>query len=151
MHESDTPIFSWRMMMGWEVSIRNNLCGQNSNFATNQPITTGIKLMKFINKFLQPKFKTMLTFGVQTSGASEVGVSVIVTTTAEEQEVVCPSPCVRGIIIVGWRDDITEPGEWLTEDIWSAPIWLQEGVMEIWTCWDLMKVKLIYFIIFALF
>ena len=43
----------------------------------------------------------MLTTGVLTSEASEVGVSVIVTTTAEEQEAASPSPCVRGITIAG--------------------------------------------------
>ena len=90
----------------------------------------------------------MLTTGVLTSGASEVGVSVIVTTTAEEQEAADPSPCAREITIVGWREDITEPGERPTEDILSVPIWLW-GVDEVetWTLFDLMKVCIQRFLV----
>ena len=61
----------------------------------------GIKSIALINRFFQLELRTMLTTGVLTSGASEVGVSVIVTTTAEEQEAAGPSPCVRGITIAG--------------------------------------------------
>ena len=73
------------------------------NFETvpEKGIMLEIKAMKLTNFVFQLELRTMLTTGVQTSGASEVGVSVIVTTTAEEQEAAGPSPCVRGITIAG--------------------------------------------------
>ena len=49
----------------------------------------------------QPESKTTLTIGDPISGASEAGVSVIATITAEDREAVGHSPCARGIIIVG--------------------------------------------------
>ena len=50
---------------------------------------------------LQPEWNTTLTTGALISGASEAGVSVIVTITAEDREAVGHSPCAREIIIVG--------------------------------------------------
>jgi hypothetical protein len=49
----------------------------------------------------QLESSTTLTTGALTSGASEAGVSVIATITAEDREAVGHSPCAREIIIVG--------------------------------------------------
>ena len=66
----------------------------------NIPITL-FNLVAKNRIFFQPEWKTTLTIGALTSGASEAGVSVIVTTTVEDREVVRPLPCARGIIGVG--------------------------------------------------
>ena len=69
-------------------------------FVQNIPITLFDLVAKVI-LFFQPEWRTTLTIGALTSGTSEAGVSVIVITTVEDREVVCPLPCARGIIGAG--------------------------------------------------
>ena len=71
------------------------------NVSRKRSYVTELNSMALLSDFFQPGFRSMSTSGVQISEASEAGVSVIVTTTAEDREVVFPLPCVRGMAIVG--------------------------------------------------
>ena len=72
------------------------------NVSRKGSFVTELNSMALLSDFLlQPEFKSMSTFGVQISEASEARVSVIVTTTAEDREVVFPLPCERRMAIVG--------------------------------------------------
>ena len=68
--------------------------GPRSNQKNYDVCRTGLDIF-------QLESSTTLTTGALTSGASEAGVSVIATITAEDREAVGHSPCAREIIIVG--------------------------------------------------